>query len=203
VSTDRIESHWQRCWKPNEVRLFWYVIPPETVYASVLKIQAAVDDASVFAPMPLEWLHLTLVLTTAHLSEAPELLSTAQAATTSIRPFTVQPHIEVWSESIVCVSSSDGSDGSDSNDGWLALRAAIANASAPYTRHRDFFVPHMSVAYAHGDADAGPVTERLAAVEPPPPWTVSEVHLLAVEQKPGPEHGWYDWVTLGTVTLGP
>lgn len=194
---DAIESHWQQLWAPDEVRVFWYVLPPVEVHAAVLAVQQSVADPTVFAAMPLEWLHITLLTTTAPVGEADELLARARAAVGRFQSFVVIPRIAVWRESVVCESPA-----ADQSGAWGELQAAIADASEPFSRRSSRFVPHMTVAYAHGDGVAGAVRERLAAIAAPPPWMVDRVSLVAVRQHPGPARGWYDWTLLGEVGLG-
>ncbi len=173
--------------------MFWYVLPPPAVHPSVAAIQQAVDNRDTFSLVPLPWLHVTLVLTTASLDDADALLAAAQSATIDLKPFEVAPKVTVFSESVVCEVPGNG---------WMALRDAIAAASQPFTRPSAAFLPHMSVAYAHGDGDASTVRAQLAPVSPPPPWTINEVSLVAVRQRPGPAEGWYDWTSLGVVRVG-
>jgi 2'-5' RNA ligase len=190
-------SHWSRLWDEDEVRLFWYVVPPLTVHESVLTIQRALRAPALFSSMPLDWLHITVVLTTAAIDGADALLAAAREPVSKITPFVVTPRVEVWSESVVCASPDNSGSG-----GWSALRDALADASEPFTRRSAVFIPHMSVAYAHDAGDATPVRSRMTEVAAPPPWTVESVWLLAVRQRPGPAQGWYDWNALGEVRLG-
>lgn len=190
-----IESHWVRLWEPRETRLFWYVLPPAAVDGSVRQLQLAVNDPAVWTSIPLDWIHVTLALTTAPLDAGPAMLKRAQAAVAGMSSFLVTPTITVWSEAVVF--QADG-------DGWETLRSAVLDASEPHARRPDHFIPHMSTNYAHGPGDADVVRDRIRAADIAPmlPWLVDSAWLLAVQQKPGPQFGWYDWTPVGEVRLG-
>ncbi len=195
--TATIESHWQNLWASGETRLFWYVLPPPEVHPAVIEIQGAIADPTVFAAMPLEWLHVTLVNTSVSFDEVDSLLQRTQGAVTRLSPFVVTPHSAVWRESVVCESPSI-----DNPTVWTQLRDAVDGDRPALGQTAVTFVPHMSVAYAHGNGDAVAVRAKLASVSAPPPWTVDAVSLVALRQRPGPAHGWYDWTLIGTAPLG-
>ncbi|MFI0453667.1 2'-5' RNA ligase family protein [Actinomadura sp. 6N118] len=130
------------------------------------------------------WLHVTIAQladrTAAEYTAADRrvLAQELQAAAAEIEPFEVM----VGS----CLSSVSGLVFDLHPDDQLtalirAVRAAIERACGPHAAAYDVGVPHMTLAYATGDADSGEIQRRFRRVRPShAPMTIDALHLLDV-----------------------
>jgi 2'-5' RNA ligase len=202
--TDRLRSHWwwRPGWGPGTRYLTWHVLltDQEAVRAAVARHQAPLLGLEGISAIPEQWLHLTL----SGVGFAPELTGAEREHLVRVarrRLRDVAPFEAPLGRAVV---HPEGALLPVEGSGFVAVRGALRSAAAEalgedrVADRSTTFAPHVSFAYADGDADAAPVRAAIAGQEPDGTLAVAAVSLLELER----DERVYRWRVLARVPLG-
>jgi hypothetical protein len=193
MSPDKISSHWDlHPWEPGERKLMLYVEVPRWLQKAVRSVQhlATVHVPGVLAPIPGEWLHVTVLVL------PPDVVDVPRVDLRHLLPPTVTGVATVRSESVVIELAP--------TEGLSEVRAVAASQlGVPASSG---FQPHLSVAYANAHGSTEPLQREIGLIPALGPWKIDEVSLVSVVQRPGqrrgPDAGWYEWTRLAQMKIG-
>lgn len=195
---------WRPGWSVGTRYLTWHLTldGQDAVQEAVTAYQAALTGVTALDPVPVPGLHVT-VTGLGDTDEVPEALRPAVVAAvaerlSSVPPFTADLLRPVVGREAVVVPLRP-------QDRFDALRDAVRQGIADaWGRERVVgpdrgFAPHLSIAYAHDEADAAPVRAALDAV----PATratlaVDRIGLIELQR----DEREYRWTTVAEVALG-
>jgi 2'-5' RNA ligase len=166
--------------------------------------QAAVADFPI-SPVPRRWLHLTVdQVTDGPAAEIPPaerdaLIAELRTRTAAVQPFDVAiGSMLSYHSGVIADVHPDGDLAAlyeTVHDGIRAVRGETA-VRYPYT------VPHLTVGYAHGEADSDEIQRLLRRVRPSHATLhIDAIHLVDVAASSGPVRG-ITWEPVATIQLG-
>jgi 2'-5' RNA ligase len=184
----QLRDHWwlRSGWRPDTRMLSWYLtFEGETsLHALAQQAQSALAGIDALDPVPAEWLHLSLADFGATDDVTEDCVR--QAINAAHEHISVLGSLELsFSQTVVFAESVVLRP--DDSPGLGVLRAAllesvrqVRGAGAP--AEAGDFIPHLSVAYAHGPAAGADVVRALESANLPavesvrPTLTLAEVH---------------------------
>jgi hypothetical protein len=201
---DRFRDHWwwRDGWGPGTRYLTWHVLLDDqpALRAEVAAHQAALAGVAGVRPIPQEWLHMTTSVVgfagDVTVDERERLVHAARvrlavldAPHGAVRPAVVHP------EGVLLPVDAPGMQ-----DVREALRSAATEVLGPdrVADRSPELRPHVSVAYADGDADARPARDAVGGRVPDLDVVVRSICLLEL----GRDHREYRWRVLARVPVG-
>jgi 2'-5' RNA ligase len=207
-----LRDHWwpRPGWRPGRIAVTWHLTFEDmaALAGHVAAYQRALADLPGLNPVPARWLHLT-VQAVGYSDEVPApvvaaVVESVRARVADLPGFAlVFDRPEIFGEAIAIRITPE----EPVQSLRTAIRAGIGDTlgddavtTAPEQAHG--FVPHVTVAYSHVEADAAPYAAALAAVVTPSVSVpVTDVALIRQERQLAP-HWLYCWRTEATAPLG-
>lgn len=185
-------------WAQSDGSLHLYALPDEDVQERLTAAAARIDGVAHLPLVPEAWRHFTVRrlsqfddLKHAELSRLAQCLTDELDGLSPVELAVAAP--EISDVAVACVAPR--------NPGWDALVEAAGRAAAAFGGEvlAPPTSPHLSLAYATGDADSDDVSRRLEGAPEIGAVRLGSVHLVSVTMRP--ELGWFDWVELANWSL--